>query len=66
MLAVASPSQTNIEPLVYEILAAGIITHTERLILKTVLLEKSLTEAEHIVIDRLLYGVKRGLLKTTD
>lgn len=66
MLAVASQLQTNIEPLVYEILAAGIITHCERQILKTVLLEKSLSEAEHIVIDRLLYGIKRGLLRTAD
>jgi hypothetical protein len=66
MLALASQLQTNIEPLVYEILVAGIITHTERQILKTVLLEKSLSEAEHTVIDRLLYGVKHGLLKTAD
>jgi hypothetical protein len=66
MLALASQLQTNIEPLVYEILVSGIITHTERQILKTVLLEKSLSEAEHTVIDRLLYGVKHGLLRTAD
>jgi hypothetical protein len=58
--------QAMIEALIYEILASGIITIHERQKLKSVILEYSLNEADHTLIDRLLYGVRHGLLKRVD
>jgi len=62
MLVLLIHPQATIEAL-YQILAARIITPSDRQLLKSALLEESLSEAEHTAIDRLLYGVRHGLLK---
>jgi hypothetical protein len=62
MLALLIQPQRTIEAL-YQVLAARLITPSDRQLLKSVLLEESLSEAEHTVIDRVLYGVRHGLVK---
>jgi len=62
MLALLIQPQRTIESL-YQVLAARLITPSDRQLLKSVLLEESLSEAEHTVIDRVLYGVRHGLVK---
>jgi len=62
MLALLIQPQLTIEAL-YQVLAARLITPSDRQLLKSVLLEESLSEAEHTVIDRVLYGVRHGLVK---
>ena len=53
----------NIEEMVQDILVCRTITDTERYQIKNVLLEACLSQDEHILIDRVLYGVRKGLLK---
>lgn len=66
MTAFSIKPQAMIEAIIYEILASGIITIHERQQLKSVILDYSLNEADHTLIDRLLYGVRHGLLKKVD
>jgi hypothetical protein len=62
MLALIPQPQVTIESFIYEILASGRITRSERRHLRAAILNDSLSEAEHTVINRLLYGVKHGLV----
>jgi len=62
MLVLIPQRQVTIESFIYEILASGKITRSERRQLRAAILNDSLSEAEHTVINRLLYGVKHGLV----
>jgi hypothetical protein len=70
MIALTLQYQTTIESLIYQIIVSRRITQSDRQqlrsILSSALLEGSLSEAEHILIDRLLYGIRHGLLKMGD
>ncbi|MEB3178047.1 MAG: hypothetical protein VKL59_03255 [Nostocaceae cyanobacterium] len=52
----------SIEELVQDIFVCRKVTDTDRSQLKKLLLSTTLSEEEHILIDRLLYGVRKGLL----
>jgi len=52
----------TIEELVDRILLARRVTLTDRHQLRLAILEAALSEAEHVLIDRVLYGVRKGLL----
>lgn len=60
---VVEPSPTTLEDLFGKILLCGLITQTDRQRLKVLLLEESLSEEHHAIINRLLYGVRRGFLR---
>jgi hypothetical protein len=49
-----------------EVIQKGQIERTDRYRLRTALLNYSLTEEENDSINRLLYSVRRGLLKVVD
>jgi hypothetical protein len=57
------PLPTTLEDLFGKILLCGSITDTDRQKLKVLLLQESLTEDHHAIINRLLYGVRRGFLR---
>lgn len=57
------PLPTTLEDLFGKILLCGSITATDRHKLKVLLLQESLTEDHHAIINRLLYGVRRGFLR---
>ncbi|MFE1745746.1 hypothetical protein [Coleofasciculus sp. H7-2] len=42
------------------------ITRTDQQQIRAGLLQDSLKEAEHILIDRVLYGIRHGLLRLKD
>jgi len=52
----------SIEELVQDIFVCRKVTDINRSQLKKLLLSTTLSEEEHILIDRLLYGVRKGLL----
>jgi hypothetical protein len=49
--------------LVEQVLIGRTVTQTHRLYLQQALLEQTLTTGELILLDRLLYGVRRGILR---
>lgn len=53
----------NIEELIQDIFVCRRITDTDRSQLKNLLLTSSLSQQDHILLDRLLYGVRKGLVK---
>ena len=54
---------TTIEDLVTQILMNRCLTHSDQLFLKWALLDKeSLKEHERILIERVFYGIRHGLL----
>lgn len=56
--------QINIEELVAQILMDRKISYTDQLLLKSALLfGNALDEQERILIDRVFYGVRHGLLR---
>ena len=56
-------SPLAIEELIDRILLSRRVTLGDRQQLRSAILAIHLTEAEHILIDRLLYGVRKGLLR---
>ncbi|HBB31661.1 MAG TPA: hypothetical protein DDZ80_03020 [Cyanobacteria bacterium UBA8803] len=59
--------QANIEELVAKVFMYRTITYADQLRLKYALLdEDGLTEQDLILINRILYGVRHGLLKVID
>ncbi|MCT7948734.1 hypothetical protein NG798_02930 [Ancylothrix sp. C2] len=63
--SVFQPSPTTLEDLFGKILLCGFISHSDRHKLKVLLLEESLSDEHHAIINRLLYGVRRGFLRIT-
>jgi hypothetical protein len=53
----------NIEELVLDILVCGKVSDINRYQLKNALLASALNEEEQVLINRVLYGVRKGLLK---
>ncbi len=56
-------SPLAIEELIERILLSRRVTLGDRRQIRSAILAIHLTEAEHIMIDRLLYGVRKGLLQ---
>ncbi|MFB2936346.1 hypothetical protein ACE1B6_13925 [Aerosakkonemataceae cyanobacterium BLCC-F154] len=55
-----------IENLCGQIMASGKITVSDRYQIRSALLDDTLTEPEQILINRLLYGIRHGLLRIID
>lgn len=55
-----------IEALCGQIMAAGKITISDRYQIRSALLNDTLSEPEQILINRLLYGIRHGLLRIID
>ena len=66
MLVLALQPKMAIEALVNQILFSRSVTGRDRQSLQKVLLHRSLTPDERILVDRVLYGVRHGLLRTED
>ncbi len=66
MLVLALQPKTAIEALVAQILFSRSVTGNDRKSLQNALLHRSLTADERILVDRVLYGVRHGLLRTVD
>ncbi|HEY9849549.1 MAG TPA: hypothetical protein V6D28_08845 [Leptolyngbyaceae cyanobacterium] len=56
----------SIETLTGQIMVSGQMTRHDRYQIRSALLEGSLSEAEQILINRLLYGIRHGLLTVVD
>lgn len=56
----------SIETLCGQIMVSGRITVTDRYQIRTAILEDALSEPEQILINRLLYGIRHGLLRVID
>lgn len=55
-----------IEALCGQIMVAGKITISDRYQIRSALLNDALSEPEQILINRLLYGIRHGLLRIID
>lgn len=55
-----------IEALCGQIMVAGKITVSDRYQIRSALLNDTLSEPEQILINRLLYGIRHGLLRIID
>jgi hypothetical protein len=58
--------QFTIAELVFQVYHSGLLTHTHRQQLRTVLLNDCLSEEDQTAINRLLHAVRRGWLKVVD
>ncbi|WP_242060495.1 hypothetical protein [Aerosakkonema funiforme] len=47
-------------------MVSGQMTRTDRYQIRSALLTDSLSESEQILINRLLYGIRHGLLRVVD
>lgn len=56
----------RLEELVEQILLSRCITLTQRQRLQSVVLADPLSPADLVLLDRLLYGVRRGILQVVD
>lgn len=56
----------SIETLTGHIMVTGRMTRTDRCQIRSAILTDSLSEAEQILINRLLYGIRHGLLTVID
>ncbi|XGV99814.1 MAG: hypothetical protein ACAF41_12880 [Leptolyngbya sp. BL-A-14] len=63
MATIAVPNRVPLEDLTGQILVSGRITPSNRYQLMLTLLADRVSEEEHIMIDRLFYGVRKGLLR---
>lgn len=55
-----------IETLCGQIMAAGKISVSDRYQIRSALLDDTLSEPEQILINRLLYGIRHGLLRVIE
>jgi hypothetical protein len=65
----STPSCVNtigIEALAEQVLLSRQVTYADRYQIKQAILEDSLTEADHILLDRILYGIRKGILRLAD
>ncbi len=58
--------QFSVQDLSGEILFSRKISRQEEYRLRTALLQQSLSEDDRILIDRVFYGIRKGLLKVVD
>lgn len=56
----------SIEALTGQIMVSGKMTSKDRFRIRSAILNDSLSEAEQILINRLLYGIRHGLLTVVD
>lgn len=54
---------TSLEDMFGKVLMSGFISLTDRLLLQSILLSESISDEHHAIINRLLYGVRRGFIK---
>lgn len=54
---------TSLEYMFGKVLMSGYISLTERQLLQSILLSESVSDEHHAIINRLLYGVRRGFIK---
>jgi hypothetical protein len=66
MFASAYPNPACLEELVEHILLARAITPLQREYLMNVFLKGSLKDTEIMLLDRVLYGIRKGLLKLAE
>lgn len=59
-------SGIDLEELVSEALISRQLTMSDRLKLMHIFLQEALSETDLVLIDRLIYGVRRGILRLTD
>lgn len=57
---------TSIEALSGQIMVSGRMTLADRYQIRSALLNGSLSEADQVIINRLLYGVRHGLVRIVD
>lgn len=57
---------STIETLSGQIMVSGRMTITDRYRIRAALLEDSISEADQVLINRLLYGIRHGLLRIVD
>lgn len=56
-------SALSLEDLFGQVLLSGFLTPIDRQRIRAVLLNDSISEEHHAIINRLLYGVRRGFIK---
>lgn len=56
-------SSVSLEDLFGQVLLSGLLTPIDRMQIRAVLLNESISEEHHVIINRLLYGVRRGFIK---
>lgn len=61
-----SLSQMTLEELFGQIMFSSVVTRNDRSQLRSALLERTLNEDEYAIINRLLYNVRRGWVKSID
>ena len=66
MVAISLPEPVAIEELVSNILIERRVTRSDRAQLMRAFLSDTLVETEIVLIDRMLYGLRKGLLQLTD
>ncbi|WP_421655838.1 hypothetical protein [Leptothermofonsia sp. ETS-13] len=65
----STPSFFNtigIEALAEQVLLSRQVTYADRHQIKQAILGGSLTEADHILLNRILYGIRKGILRLAD
>jgi hypothetical protein len=55
-----------IETLCGQIMVSGKMTVADRYRIKTAIMDEALSESDQVLINRLLYGVRHGLLRVVD
>ena len=55
--------QISLEEVFGQVMFSSVITPQDRLVIKNAILNRVLTEDEKAIINRLLYNVRRGLVK---
>ena len=61
-----SVSQMTLEELFGQIMFSSVVTRNDRSQLRSALLERTLNEDEYAIINRLLYNVSLGWVKSID
>lgn len=59
-------SQVTLEELYGQVMFSNVVTRTDRQLLKAALLQESLSDNEHDIINRLIYNVRRGWVRIID
>lgn len=62
-LSAMDPAPGTLEDLFGQVLLSGLLTPSDRQQLKAVLLEDKISDEHQVIINRLIYGVRRGFLK---
>lgn len=57
---------STIEALSGQIMVSGKMTLTDRYQIRSALLNASLSEADQVILNRILYGVRHGLVRVMD